>query len=139
MLAYNPIRAVVCEMQAHGHRAWKMKNDRESKTMKRLLLSSLAVCALAIPAQAADCPAITVADMKGVAAGAFPQQFEKAEFEAAAGCTMSFSENPAVADFNSRIQGNPALPPLAERIPAEPLVVVPYDSIGIYGGTFDAL
>ncbi|HSF94867.1 MAG TPA: ABC transporter substrate-binding protein, partial [Thermohalobaculum sp.] len=69
----------------------------------------------------------------------FPQQFEKAEFEAAAGCTMSFSENPAVADFNGRIQGNPALPPLAERIPAEPLVVVPYDSIGIYGGTFDAL
>jgi len=73
--------------------------------MKRLLLSSIAVCAMAIPAQAADCPAITVADMGGVAAGAFPAQYEKAEFEAAAGCTMTFNENPSIADFNSRIQG----------------------------------
>jgi len=28
---------------------------------------------------------------------------------------------------------------LADRLPAEPLVVVPYDSVGKYGGTFDAL
>ncbi|MGA1873602.1 MAG: DUF711 family protein, partial [Thermoplasmatota archaeon] len=34
----------------------------------------------------ANCPAITVADMQGVAAGAFPQQFELAEFQTAAGC-----------------------------------------------------
>ncbi|MFA9419493.1 MAG: ABC transporter substrate-binding protein, partial [Gammaproteobacteria bacterium] len=37
------------------------------------------------------------------------------------------------------IHGNPKLPALADRLPQEPLVVAPYDSIGKYGGTFDAL
>ena len=107
--------------------------------MKRLLLSSLAVFALAIPAQAAECPAVTVADPMGVAAGAFPQQYDLAEFEAAANCTLTFQENPAIGDLNARIRGNPALPPLAERLPSEPLVVAPYNEIGRYGGTFDVL
>jgi len=108
--------------------------------MKRLLLASLAVCALSLPAQAGGCPEITVADMKGVAAGAFPQQYDLAEFEAAAGCKLTFQENPAIGDLNAKIQGNPAsLASVAERLPEEPLVVVPYDSIGVYGGTLDAL
>ena len=51
--------------------------------MKRLLLSGVA--AIALPGMAfANCPAITVADMGGVAAGAYPQQYDSAEFEAAA-------------------------------------------------------
>ncbi len=111
--------------------------------MKRLFLAGIAAAALAVPlatpAHAADCPAITLADMQGIEAGAFPQQFDLAEFEAAAGCTMSFRENPAIAELNGRIQGNPELPPLAERLPDEPLVVVPYDGIGRYGGTLDLL
>ena len=87
----------------------------------------------------AACPAITVADMKGVAAGKYPQQFELAEFEAAAGCKLEFKENPDIASLNGKIQGNPDLPPLAERLPEEPLVVVPYASIGKHGGTLDVL
>jgi peptide/nickel transport system substrate-binding protein len=106
--------------------------------MKKYFLSTLALLALPVSAYA-SCPAVTVADMKGVAEGAYPQQFEKAEFEAAAGCTMSFSANPDSAALNAKIKGNPALPSLAERIPAEPLVVVPYDSVGKYGGTLDVL
>ena len=106
--------------------------------MKRYLLSGVAM--LVLPAAAyANCPAVTMGDSMGVAAGAFPQQYELSEFEAAAGCSMEFSENPAIGDLNARIAGNPALPPLSERLPAEPLVVVPYDSVGHYGGTFDAL
>ena len=106
--------------------------------MKRILLGSVAL--LVIPAAAiANCPGITVADMGGVAAGAFPQQFDLSEFQAAAGCTMDMSENPAIADLNGQIRANPALPPLAERLPEDPLVVVPYDSVGTYGGTLDAL
>ena len=106
--------------------------------MKKTLLTALAM--LALPATAyANCPAITVADMKGVSPGAYPQQYEKDEFEAAAGCSMSFSSNPDIAALNAQIKGNPDLPPLADRIPAEPLVVVPYDSIGQYGGTLDVL
>ncbi|MEC8643102.1 MAG: ABC transporter substrate-binding protein, partial [Pseudomonadota bacterium] len=106
--------------------------------MKKYFLATMAMLALPLSAHA-SCPAVSVADMKGVADGAYPQQFEKAEFEAAAGCTMSFSANPDSAALNGQIRGNGDLPSLAERLPAEPLVVVPYDSVGSYGGTLDVL
>ena len=86
-----------------------------------------------------QCPAITVADMKGVASGQFPQQYELSEFQLAAQCTMAFSENPDIVALNTRIRGNGELPPLLQRLPSEPLVVVPYTSIGRYGGTLDVL
>ncbi|MEO1599027.1 MAG: ABC transporter substrate-binding protein [Pseudomonadota bacterium] len=110
--------------------------------MKHFVLagaSALAlVAALSTTAHAADCPAITVADDQGIT-GEFPQQFELAEFQEKAGCTLTFQENPEIGALNGEIQGNPELPPLAERLPAEPLVVAPYDMIGTYGGTLDAL
>ncbi len=106
--------------------------------MKKYLLSGVAV--LALPAAAfANCPAISVADMGGVAAGAYPQQYDLAEFQEAAGCTMEFSENPEIAALNSAIKGNGDLAPVADRLPMEPLVVVPYASTGTYGGTLDVL
>ncbi len=107
--------------------------------MYRKLLYAAALSLLAGSVHAANCPAVTVADMKGVKPGAFPQQYELAEFEKAAGCKMTFSTNPEIDKLNAEIKGNGALPPLSERIPAEPLVVVPYESIGKYGGTFHAL
>jgi peptide/nickel transport system substrate-binding protein len=79
--------------------------------------------------------------MQGVAAGAWPQQYEVAEFETAANCTMTFTGR---TEYDSRLAelGHlPAgdLPPLEERLPAEPLVVVPYDEIGQYGGRFSGV
>ena len=106
--------------------------------MKKLFLLALGGLAFAAPVNAA-CPPITVADMKGVAAGAYPQQYELSEFEAAANCKMSFSTNSDISMLNSKIKGNPDLPPLSNRIPQEPLVVVPYDTIGKHGGTLDVL
>ncbi len=106
--------------------------------MKRLLLSGVAV--IALPAAAyANCPAVTVADMQGVAAGEFPQQYELSAFQEAAGCSMEFSANPEIEALNAQIKGNPDLPPLADRLPSEPLVVVPYDSVGQYGGELNVL
>jgi len=101
--------------------------------VRRLLLSGVAALALAAGAAAAACPEATVADMKGLSP-AFPQQFELDEFQAVGGCALAFAENPAIAELNARIVGNPALPPVAERLPAEPLVVAPYAAIGQYGG-----
>jgi peptide/nickel transport system substrate-binding protein len=75
----------------------------------------------------------------GVGAGAFPQQYELAEFQSLGDCTVEFSGNPAADAMNGQIQGNGALPSLADRIPSEPLVVAPYDKIGVYGGTLDIL
>jgi len=106
--------------------------------MKRILLSGVALLVLPVAAYA-SCPAISVADMGGVAAGDYPQQYELSEFQAAADCTMEFSANPAAAELNARIRGNGDLPDLASRLPAEPLVVVPYDMVGRYGGQLDAL
>ncbi|WP_114285153.1 ABC transporter substrate-binding protein [Candidatus Halocynthiibacter alkanivorans] len=107
--------------------------------MKTLLLSVVALTALASGASAAVCPAVTVADMMGVGAGAYPQQYELSEFETLADCTLEFSANPEAAALNARIRGNGDLPPLADRLPSEPLVVAPYDAIGTYGGTLDVL
>ncbi len=106
--------------------------------MKSLSITLIAMGLLTGTAQA-NCPAVTVADMKGVAAGAFPQQYDLTEFQSLANCTLTFSTNPNMAELNGRIRGNRVLPPLAERLPEEPLVVAPYDSIGTYGGTFDML
>lgn len=106
--------------------------------MRHVLLSGVAFAALGTAAFA-GCPAVTVDDAMGVAAGAFPQQYELGAFQTAAGCEMQFSANPEIAALNAGIQGNPELPPLAERLPSEPLVVVPYNAVGTYGGTLDAL
>ncbi len=87
-----------------------------------------------------DCPAATVADSMGVAAGAFPYQYELAEFEELAGCTLAFSENPNIAALNAEITGNPAeLAAVADRLPTEPLIVAPYTEIGVYGGTINGI
>lgn len=106
--------------------------------MKLALTGGLALTLLGTTAMA-NCPAVTMADPMGVAPGDFPQQYDLAAYEAAAGCDMAFSANPEIEALNAEIQGNGALPPLADRLPAEPLVIVPYDMIGSYGGTFDAL
>ena len=88
------------------------------------------------PVGPAGCPAITVADMQGIAAGAYPQQFEVSEFETAANCTLSYTGrdkyDDRLVEFGFLPSGD--LPPLEERLPEEPLVVVPYDEIGKYGG-----
>jgi len=109
---------------------------------RKFILGGVAAAALSLVlmsgAQAA-CPAATVADTMGVTGGAYPQQWDLAEFESAANCKMSFSENPRIGALNGMIAGNPALPALADRLPSEPLVVAPYDEIGTYGGTFDMI
>ena len=85
----------------------------------------------------AACSGSTMND--GLKGGKYPQQYELSEFESAAGCTMSFSENPNIASINATIQGNKGLAGVADRLPDEPLVIVPYDSIGSYGGTINFL
>lgn len=106
--------------------------------MRQLTLGAGGMLLLSTAAQAA-CPAVTQADMMGVAAGDYTQQFELADYQSAANCSMEFSANPDAAALNGEIKGNGDLPPLADRLPAEPLVVVPYESIGEYGGTLHAL
>jgi len=113
-----------------------------SRKFTLLPLAGLALVALQVgtisEAAAAACPAVTVAKDMGIK-GKFRQQFSLAEFEKLANCKLTFSENPDIGKLNDRIHGNAKLPALAGRLPQEPVVVAPYDSIGTYGGTFDAL
>ena len=87
------------------------------------------------------CPTVTGADDMGVAAGAFPLQYELAEFESAANCELSFSENPEIAALNERIPhaDKAELDTVDARLPEEPLVLAPYNVIGNYGGILNGL
>lgn len=82
------------------------------------------------PAEAGTCPPLTVADMQGFTSE-YPGQFEVAEFEAATGCEFTYTENPLFAGQD--------LPPVEERLPEDPLVLVPYEEIGVYGGTMNGV
>ncbi len=94
---------------------------------------------LPVIAGAAPCPSISATDLQGIK-GNFPLQFELSEFQDKGKCTLTFQENPAIAAMNKRITGNPQpLPKVENRLPAEPLVIAPYNEIGIYGGTLEGL
>ena len=107
--------------------------------MKKITLLSVVLFAMATAAHAQKCPPVTVKDRQGVPMGAFPEQYELAEFETLAKCKMTFQTNPDMGSLNGKIRGNPALPPLKDRIPEEPLVYAPFHEIGKYGGTLDVL
>jgi len=105
---------------------------------KTVLFGTAILLSTAVVSQAA-CPAVTVSDPQGIA-GKYRQQFELSEFQSLANCKLAFSANPDAAKLNSRITGNPTnLPSLKNRLPIEPLVSAPYDRIGKYGGTLNAL
>ncbi len=88
---------------------------------------------------ASNCPPVTLSNMMGVPAGEYPQQYNLDEYQKLANCKLKFSANPKAGTLNKRIRGNPKMLPLEQRIPEDALVVVPYDSIGKYGGTFDMI
>ena len=71
----------------------------------------------------------TVADPKGITTE-YPQQLELTDYEKQIGKKVTFAENPMFAE---KVK-NGELPSVEERLPAEPLVVMPYDEIGKYGG-----
>ena len=127
--------------------------SRSQKVIATVLASSLAVVSCTAPqtttesgettsnagSREASCPSITLADAQGIGEGKYPQQYDLAEYQAAAGCEMTFAVNPEIEALNSQIAGNEKLPALAERLPEEPLVVVPYEAIGTYGGVLTGL
>jgi peptide/nickel transport system substrate-binding protein len=92
----------------------------------------------AISSAAATQP-VTASDMKGLTSE-FPHQFELDTFEKQCNCKLNFGDNPDIAKLNARITGNPTdLPPVKDRLPAEPLVIAPYEAIGQYGGVLKGL
>ena len=107
------------------------------KILLALVFSASTVLWSASSFAGGHCTGSTMND--GLQGGKYPQQYEISEFESAAGCKMQFSENPNITSINATIQGNKGLAAVADRLPDEPLIVVPYDSIGSYGGTIKFL
>jgi peptide/nickel transport system substrate-binding protein len=102
-----------------------------TKIAIRGLAASLALAAFALlpPALlASECP--TVADPKGIKT-AWPEQLELSDYQQQLGKSITLAENPL---FAARVAGG-SLPPVEQRLPEEPLVVMPYDECGKYGGT----
>jgi len=93
--------------------------DAKKPPFRWLFISLVAVLAMALTACAGAAPAASDAEAPAVAAPA----------EAAAADTM---EAPMLAEMVAAGE----LPPLEERIPANPKVVEPTDNIGQYGGTW---
>lgn len=83
----------------------------------------------ATSAYAAACP--TVAD-PGALKAAFPEQAEVDEAKAA-GLTLTYTDNPLFADDVKAGK----LPAVADRLPQDPLIVLPYETCGTYGGTIE--
>ena len=83
-------------------------------------------------AWASTCP--TVADPQGVKT-AYPQQAELGEIESQLGRKLVFAENPM---FVAKVKAG-QLPAVDRRLPQEPMVVIPYQECGKYGGTLRGL
>lgn len=86
-------------------------------------------------------PPVTAAEPMDAAPGRFAHQYELREFEEFAGWKLGFSENPSISDLYARIPhpDKSALGNVADRLPEEPLVIVPYNEMGFYGGTLNMI
>ena len=83
-----------------------MTGGSRFQLMVAAMAAALAAGPAAGPAAAQGaCPAVTVAASQGLK-GAFPQQFELAEFEQAGKCKLVFKANPEIEALNAaRISG----------------------------------
>mgnify|MGYP001327192411 CR=1 FL=1 len=95
------------------------------------LATALPALLLASPAFAAQCP--TSKDPQNLK-GAFPGQVE-IEDAGKAGVTLTYTQNPL---FDEDTKAG-KLPQVAERLPEQPLIELPYETCGKYGGTLRGL
>jgi peptide/nickel transport system substrate-binding protein len=109
-------------MKTKKHQKLSVKNA--AFVVYTVLILSLLISS---PAIAAKWP--TVADPKGVKT-TFPQQLELMDYEKQTNKKLAFKENPMFAVKAK----NGDLPAVENRLPTEPLVMMPYDEIGSYGG-----
>lgn len=103
--------------------------------MKNVVLTSTLLMLASTSVMAANCPTIVGAKQ----GGQYPHVFERSEFEKTYNCRLSFRGNPSATALNKQIRGNGSLPSIQQRLPAEPLVVAPYQNLGQYGGVFNGI
>ncbi|MCG8684191.1 MAG: ABC transporter substrate-binding protein [Desulfobacterales bacterium] len=110
-----------------------MTGKRQTVLTRLLFCFILAMLTLSLSAHASEKWPI-VSQPGGFETG-FPGQTELQAYERFLNQTLTFKENPI---FSSKVASG-SLPPVTERLPSEPLVILPYDAIGKYGGTLRGL
>lgn len=103
-------------------------------TRKRILATVLPaslVCVFPGISQALDCPTVKAPQNL---TGPYPGQVEIEE-AAAKGVKLTFTQNPLFDDDTK----SGKLPPVSDRLPEQPLVELPYETCGHYGGVLQGL
>ena len=121
-------------MQTLTKRPFRHSRAMTRRTMTKRTMSLAVVAMLGTFGTSsvyAQCP--TVTDPQNLN-GAWPQQVEVEE-ALAADVKLTYTDNPL---FAADVKAG-KLPPVAERLPEEPLIVLPYNECGIYGGTLNGL
>jgi len=109
-----------------------MKIERRQKVSAKnvaFVAGTVFILSLVISSLATAAQWPTVADPKGIKTE-FPQQLELEDYEKQIDKKLAFKENPMFAEKVKKGE----LPAVEKRLPAEPLVMMPYDEIGRYGG-----
>lgn len=109
-----------------------MKRQRLTALSTALLITALWTAAPSGPLQAASCP--TVGDPQGIKTSA-PYQLDRADFQQQTDKPIDLKENPLFAE---QVKAG-KLPPVAERVPEDALVYLPYNDCGRYGGMLRGL
>ena len=96
-----------------------------------IIVAAASLTAFGLGAAHAACP--TVADPQGLT-GQWNGQVEVEDL-AGKGVKLTYSQNPI---FDKDVEAG-KLPRVEDRLPQEPLVLLPYESCGVYGGTLNGL
>ena len=96
-----------------------------------IILTAASFTAFGLGAAHAACP--TVADAQGLT-GQWPEQVE-IEDATAKGVKLTYTQNPI---FDKDVEAG-KLPRVDQRLPEQPLIVLPYEACGVYGGTLNGL
>lgn len=111
-----------------------LKDSKDPIGIRNLFAYGLSVFLLvsSLPVSAGEWP--TVSEPGGLVIR-FPHQLDLADYENHRGRSVDFHENPLFAE---QVKSG-SLPGVSERLPQEPLVILPYDTIGHYGGRLHGL
>ena len=106
--------------------------DRKNTMFARLMLTGIVTACLLFSGLEGTGKAdnyLTLLSEPGIQTK-YPQQMELEEFERFAKKKLAFKENPV---FKDQVKKG-SLPPVTKRLPDEPLIVIPGEKIGKYGG-----
>ena len=109
----------------------KIRGQNGYRRAPAIIVAAASLTAFGLGGAHAACP--TVADAQGLT-GQWPEQVE-IEDATAKGVKLTYTQNPI---FDKDVEAG-KLPRVDQRLPEQPLIVLPYEACGVYGGTLNGL